>query len=145
MTPLRQRVARILVQPSHATRLGLLSLFVHPFFALDERYGSVVPASSSPLVAQLRLVFLQWTTCFWWTLSGRRHFANFESKYVFLWLLLPLFFSFLSFSSFHSLWLMRWYKYFVYIVQSRFVYVFGKLLVDDIRINKWKHHNAIIH
>lgn len=48
MTPLRQRVARILVQPSHATRLGLLSLFVHPFFALDERYGSVVPASSSP-------------------------------------------------------------------------------------------------
>lgn len=71
MTPLRQRVARILVQPSRATRLRLLSLFVHPFFA-QYLMSAMVPLylpllSPVTCVAQLSLVFSQWTTCFWWT------------------------------------------------------------------------------
>lgn len=142
MTPLRQRVARILVQPSHATRLGLLSLFVHPFFALDERYGSVVPASPSPRYpcCSIKARFFY---------SGRHVFGGLcrvvdisliSNRNMSFYNFSFLSFFFLSFSSFHSLWLMRRYKYFVYIVQSRFVYVlenFWSMIFESINgINK---------
>lgn len=139
MTPLRQRVARILVQPSHATRLGLLSLFVHPFFALDERYGSVVPASSSPRYpcCSIKARFFY---------SGRHVFGGL-CRVVDISLISNRNMSFYDFSflcfflsrlSRPFIWLMRRYKYFVYIVQSRFVYVlenFWSMIFESINGN----------